>query len=191
MSWPSEKIAHRLRDAQESDYNSKDGIQSAIFGPAFWMCIHLTSFNYPVEPSESDKLNYHNWLMAIGNVLPCKYCRENFAKNLQNAKYSESSLKSRATFSRFCYDLHCVVNTMLDKPPSPCFEEVRRKYEMFRAKCLTEEQKSTLMSENKELGCIRPVHNGARGKCIINIVPTNEHAQSENIIVDDRCKPSS
>lgn len=191
MQWRSEKFMYEIKDTnQELNYNSKDGMQSAIFGPAFWMSIHLVSFNYPTNPSEEDKMNYHNWLMSLGKVLPCRYCRDNFKKNLKSANYSYASLHSRDTFSRFCYDLHCIVNNMLGKV-SPPYEEVRHKYEMFRAKCLSNEQKEELRIHKQELGCIRPLHNGERGKCVINIVPnTGNEKQTNHIIVDDRCKPN-
>lgn len=170
------------------DYNSKDGMQSAIFGPAFWMTIHITSFNYPSEPTEEDKQNYKTWLLSLEKILPCKYCRQNFPQNLKTAGFSDAVFADRATFSRFCYDLHCCVNTMLKKT-SPSFEEVRDTYEALRAKCLSEDQKEKLQKQNKELGCIRPNHKGKRGKCVINIVPV-EFKVPNNIRIHDQCMPN-
>lgn len=191
MAWRSEQFSYELKEVnRDLNYNSKDGMQSAIFGPAVWMSIHMISFNYPTHPTEEDKRNYHNWLVSIGNVLPCKYCRENFAKNLKSAGYSYKSLASRDTFARFCYDLHCVVNEMLGKE-SPKYEDVRTQYEMFQAKCLSKDQKNQMLSSKKELGCIRPMHNGQRGKCVISIVPNDNDGKllTQNIQVDGRCKP--
>lgn len=186
--WPSENATYTIKEiSKQPNYNSKDGMQSAIFGPAFWMTIHLVSFNYPNEPTDEDKQNYATWLMSIGKVLPCKYCRLNFEKNMQSAGFNESCMQSRYAFSRFCYDLHCTVNKMLNKT-SPSFEEVRSKYEMFRAKCLSDEEKQALAQENKELGCIRPKHNGSRGKCLISIVP--QDGKTSNILIHEKCMPS-
>lgn len=188
MSWRSEKFLNEIKDINHDlNYNSKDGMQSAIFGPALWMSIHLVSFNYPMNPSEEDKNNYHRWLMSVGKVLPCKFCRENFPKNLRTANYDRSVLNSRDSFSRFCYDLHCVVNSMLHKE-SPSYEEVRKQYEMFRARCLTEDQKNKLKISKSEFGCIRPVHNGERGQCVIHVVPNKNDSQN-HILVDERCLP--
>lgn len=169
------------------EYGSKDGMQSAIFGPAYWMSIHITSFNYPVTPSLEDKKNYKNWLLSIGNVLPCRYCRENFTKNLESAGFNDSCMNNRDSFSRFCYNLHDCVNNMLGKS-SPSFETIRDKYEVLRAKCLTDEQKEELSKSNKELGCIRPLHKGERGKCVITIVPQN--SEVENFNIDKKCMPN-
>jgi hypothetical protein len=70
---------------------------------------------------------------------------------------------------------------------SPTFKEVRCKYEMFRAKCLTKEEKNSMQHTE---GCVRPYHNGERGKCLIKIVPSKQEC-GENIHVHTNCKPKS
>jgi len=170
------------------DYESKDGMQSAIFGPAFWMTIHITSFNYPVNPTQKQKEDYANWLWAFGNILPCRYCRDNFEINMKQACFDfEKSMQSRHTFSKFCYDLHDSVNKMLNKQ-SPPFHEVRDRYESFRAKCLTESEKIKLESQNMKKGCIRPDHNGKAAKCTIKIIPRDSNTPTFQ--VDQECCPN-
>ena len=190
MSWPAENAALKIKLHDKYDkkkYNSSDGMQSAIFGPAFWLTIHITSFNYPVNPSKQNKKDYYNWLMTIGNILPCKFCRDNFPKNLKAAKFSWKVMDSRDTFSRFCYDLHDAVNCMLNKS-SPPFEEIRDRYESFRARCLSEKEKQKMLAVQNELGCVRPTHSGAKGRCTISIVPHNSLVPTFNI--DENCCPS-
>ena len=165
-----------------SDYISNDGIQTAIFGPPFWFTIHLVSFNYPMSPSIEQKVQFANWLLSVGEILPCCYCRENFPKNVVAAtkRQSINVMTSRHTFSRFCYDLHDEVNQMLNKS-SPPFEKVRDQFEVCRAKCLTEDQKSKLLRSQKELGCVRPAHNGTKAKCSVHIVPQTENVEAFEI----------
>tara|TARA_B110000008_G_C16950074_1_gene556023 strand:- start:850 stop:1488 length:639 start_codon:yes stop_codon:yes gene_type:complete len=167
-------------------FKSKDGIQSAIFGPIFWMAIHTTSFNYPNNPTLEDKMNYKNWIQSIGKVLPCKYCRQNFDTNMKEAGFNESCLNSRDSFSKFCYTLHDEVNKMLHKK-SPSYKEVREQYESFRAKCLSDAEKEKLDKSKTELGCIRPLHQGQRGKCVINVVPYG--SKIDGFQIDEKCKP--
>ena len=150
------------------------------------MSIHITSFNYPVDPTEEDKVNYKEWLLSIGKVLPCKFCRDNFDKNMESVKFNMDKMKSRETFSRFCYDLHDSVNRMLDKPQSPPFEEIRDRYEGFRSRCMSDEQKKELLKVQVELGCVRPLHNGTKAKCAISIVPYN--SVIPNFQVDGNCQ---
>ncbi len=169
----------------EEDYMSNDGMQTAIFGPLFWGAIHMVSFNYPVHPTDEQKKAYHDWLMATGNVLPCRYCRDNFKENVRCASMSDD-YESRDTFSRFCYRLHQKVNEMLKKKTNPSFEEVRDMYEGFRSRCLTSEQKASLEHENKELGCVIPKHDGTKGKCVIAVVPRD--TITETFRVDEKCR---
>ena len=85
--------------------------------------------------------------------------------------------------------MHCVVNTMLNKT-SPTYEEVRDRYELFRSKCLSTEQKEELKKTQKELGCVRPLHDGERGKCFIQIIPQDNNS-SNNLIIHKKCLPKS
>ena len=186
--WPSEKQCGLLGSFSRSEhnYNSNDGMQSAVSGPPMWMGIHLIAFNYPVAPSEADKQHYKEWLWSVGHVLPCRYCRENFAKNMASANFNDDVMQSRATFSRFCYDLHDNVNCMLGKT-SPPYEDIREMYELMRARCMTDSEKQASARSSKELGCIRPSHTGSRGKCVLQIVPYDTDCQG--LSVDRACQP--
>ena len=197
--WPAELRIQRNKPVlsddgfnfSEEDYMSGDGIQTAIFGPVFWAAIHMVSFNYPVHPTAQQKQDYKDWLLATGNVLPCKYCRDNFTKNIEAAGLHCSDVfASRATFSRFCYDLHAEVNRMLGKPTPMSFEAVRDMYEGFRSRCLTSAQKRRLEEEKKELGCVAPAHDGTKGKCVISIIPRSTPCHS-SFQVSEKCKPTT
>lgn len=197
--WPAELRLKRtifsdtnfILNFTDTDYQSGDGIQTAIFGPVFWAAIHMVSFNYPVHPTPEQKMQYENWLRATGQVLPCRYCRENIEKNLEAAGINSTDVfASRDTFSRFCYNLHNEVNRMLGKPTHASFEEVRDIYEGFRSRCLTEEQKRVLSEEKKEFGCVAPAHDGTKGKCVISIIPRNAPCASA-LQVSDKCRPAS
>ena len=170
----------------KADYESGNGMNTLIWGPMIWNTLHIISFNYPVNPTESDKTHYHEYLMNIKHVLPCKSCRDNFLHNLKAAGYDKSKLKDRATFSRFIYDLHNIVNQMLGKSKYKTYEEVRARYEMFRAKCVN----NTPIGSKYETGCTKPANN-IKTQCVINIVPLEKNR--DTFIVDKRCfsrKPS-
>ena len=166
------------------DYESPNGIATHIWGPLVWNTLHIISFNYPVNPTEEIKTQYHEYLMSLKNVLPCKSCRDNFMNNLKTAKYGKDKLKSRETFSRFIYDFHNVVNLMLGKKKYKTYNEVRDRYELFRAKCVN----NTPIGSKYEIGCTNPV-NKIKTQCVINIVPL-EHNR-ETFIIDKRCIPST
>lgn len=165
------------------DYNSGYGFHTHIWGPIQWSMLHLISFNYPVQPTEDDKVNYMNYIQSLTHVLPCKACRDNLVKNLSAMRFGKHNLKDRATFSRFIYDLHNHVNQMLGKPKYLTYEQVRDKFELFRAKCIND----TPTIPIHKTGCIQPLNN-IKSQSIIHIVPLKEN--QESLIIDRRCLPS-
>jgi hypothetical protein len=167
----------------KEDYNSGNGFNVHIWGGLIWNSLHIISFNYPVNPTEEDKDHYHQYLMSLKHVLPCKSCRDNYTKNLIQSGYSRSKLKDRDTFSRYVYDLHNTVNLMLGKKKYKTYNEVRDRYEMFRAKCVN----STPVGYRYETGCTKPVNN-IKSQSVINIVPLEQNR--ETFIIDRRCIPS-
>lgn len=206
--WPCEKahklllqnsIMYRSSDISscsvDEKYNSSSGMQTNIWGPAMWMSLHIVSFNYPVNPTKHQQQTYASWLVHTGQILPCKYCRENFEKNMTAAGWQWTDhatnldvvMKNRNTFSFFVWKLHDNVNQMLQKQ-SPPFEEVRNMFESMRASCLTDDEKIKLEFESKELGCVRPLHKGKRGKCVISIVPSDQ-TQINSLKIDEQCMP--
>lgn len=128
------KKRKNIRD--NSLYESNDGFSTAIWGPSVWHFLHTISFNYKVEPTEEEKDQYTAFVISLGNVLPCRVCRQHYPENLAAAKFKRGVMKNRHTFSKFIYRLHKVVNERHHKNPLPVkYYKLRDNYEIFRAKC--------------------------------------------------------
>ena len=166
----------------KENYNSPDGMLTTVWGPLVWHFLHIISFNYPVKPTPEDKQNYKNYLLSLGKILTCKYCRDNFAKNLKKAGFSQKIFKDRESFSKFIYKLHNEVNKMLNKSVDITYNEARDIYEHFRARCVNE---TPLIPRTKENGCLDPLY-GIKSKCVINIVPKDSKKKSFDF--DKKCK---
>ena len=69
---------------EKKDYESSDGMLTYVWGPSLWHSLHTVSFNYPVKPTLKDKKNYRKFILNLKHILPCKYCRMNFRKNLKD-----------------------------------------------------------------------------------------------------------
>ncbi len=166
-------------------YNSKNGMLTKIWGPPLWHFLHTVSFNYPVEPTQENKEHYMQFILQLQHVLPCGKCRENLKKNFETLPLRMSDMESRHTFSMYIYTLHETVNTMLNKQSGLTYEDVRDRYEMFRANCLTtpgektkkkkkdEQEKERIEKEkalHKEQGCTNSLYH-VKSRCIMNIVP--------------------
>ena len=83
----------------KSDYNSGDGMLTSVWGPSMWHTLHTISFNYPVNPSSKEKKQYFIFFNSLGNILPCRYCRENLKKNLKCNPLTMNTMKNRKSLS--------------------------------------------------------------------------------------------
>lgn len=117
------------------EYNSGDGMLTMSWGPAMWHYLHMMSFNYPTQPTTAEKKHYKNFILNLQNVLPCKYCRMNLKNNLKEMPLTDEAMKNRENFSKYIYHLHEHVNKMLGKKSGLSYEDVRERYEHFRARC--------------------------------------------------------
>ena len=186
---------------EEKDYNSNDGMLTTVWGPGIWHYLHTMSFNYPVNPTASDKRHYRNFVLELQYVLPCGKCRKNLVKNFKKHPLKISHMESRETFSRYIYDLHETVNHMLGKKSGLTYDNVRERYEHFRARCakpLTKlrvcktpknrTRKSnagvTRKSSSPDKGCVVPLY-GNKAKCVLQIIP--QDVKCETIQIDQRC----
>jgi hypothetical protein len=167
----------------EEDYKSGDGMMTSVWGPPLWHSLHTISFNYPVEPTEKHKKDYMAFFKSLKNVLPCKYCRENYKKNIKELGFGKGVFKDRDSLSRWVFELHEKVNKNLGKESGLTFEEVRDRYEHFRSRCLTDPEKKQDVKV-KEKGCTEPLY-GVKSKCVLNIIPKDDKIKSLNI--DKRC----
>jgi hypothetical protein len=174
------------------DYNSNNGMQTSLFGP-IWFTLHLISFNYPVNPTNQDKINYMNFIKSFKYTLPCVYCRNNLESNLKNINFNISSMKNRETFSKSIYNLHNHVNKMLGKKIKISYVEVRDRYEAFRSRCnennLSKNIKTLPLNvdkKKKEKKCDNSLY-GVKGRAVIEIIPKN----SKKRTFINKCKKKS
>lgn len=179
----------KKRVYSKDDYNSGDGMLTTVWGPAMWHYLHTMSFNYPVNPTNENKKHYRDFVYNLRYVLPCKYCRINLTNNLKKKPLSMCHMANRATFSRYIYELHELVNKMLNKKSQLSYCEVRERYEHFRSRCTEEKPKifvfkKTQTKKKKEKGCTEPLY-GKKSKCVINIVPQED--KTATFQMDKKC----
>ena len=171
------------------DFNSNDGMLTSVWGPSAWHFLHTMSFNYPVHPSKHDKNYYRIFVLNLQNVLPCGKCRKNLCKNFNRLPLTMKHMTSRDTFSKYIYDLHELVNAMLNKKSGLSYDDVRERYEHFRARCskvLKNNNKTKKARPLKPLdnGCTESLY-GEKAKCILHIV--SQDKKCDTFQIDDNC----
>lgn len=179
----TDKKSKKKKTFSKKHYDSNDGMQSNVWGPALWVAIHSISFNYPVNPRKIDKIKYKNFLLNLQYTLPCKYCRINLRNNFKEYPIDDNVLKNRDSFSRYIYNLHERINDKLNKKSNLTYCQVRERYENFRSRCNYEKPKYFKFSK-KEKGCTNPLY-GEKSKCVINIVPAK--TKCKTLKIDKKC----
>ena len=161
---------------------------TSVWGPSMWHTLHTMSFNYPVSPTRADKHNYRNYVLSLKYVLPCGKCRKNLRENFKKLPLHLKHMESRETFSRYLYDLHELINSMLGKKSGLTYEEVRERYEHFRSRCsisLKEiKQPINTTRKKKEKGCTEPLY-GEKSKCVLKIIPFDD--KESTFQIDKKC----
>jgi hypothetical protein len=167
----------KVKTYTKTDYQSGEGMLTTVWGPSLWHFLHTMSFNYPVNPTQENKQQYRAFMLSLEHILPCKYCRINLKKNFVSVPLRYSDMKNRDTFSHYVYRLHEHINKMLHKKSGLSYEEVKERYEHFRARCAP--------ITKVEAGCTESLY-GKKSKCVIKIVPQETNCQTFQM--DESCK---
>ena len=169
------------------DFTSGDGMLTSVWGPSLWHYLNTMSFNYPNNPTNLQKKKYKQFIENLKFTLPCKYCRINLEKNLKALPLKDCNLVNRKMFSYYIYKLHEHINKMLGKKSGLSYDDVRNRYENFRARCTQNEFKNKIFKMNKtkkEKGCTEPLY-GKKAKCVIKIVPQEDKCKT--LSIDKKC----
>lgn len=155
-------------------YNSDNGMQVSVWGPCIWTFLHTVSFNYKINPTKEDKEHYRNFILSLQYILPCNKCRINLKENFKKLPLTDKDLENRDSFSRYIYNLHEIVNKMLKKKSNLTYEQVRDRFENFRARCNKTKKKN-------HTGCSEPLVGHIKSKSVIKIVPKTKKCNTLNI----------
>jgi hypothetical protein len=163
-----------LNNNNNIDPNIHNGMMTKVWGPAGWLFLHCITFGYPYELDMNKKedldkaIKYKNFFKLIGEVLPCRYCRESYLDFI-NEHPIDPNLVSREKLTKWFYDIHNKVNHKLGVPNCeiPSFQEVKDQYEQYRAKCKKTTENERL--KNAAKGCVRPA-DGTPKRCIVKVV---------------------
>jgi len=174
-------VSHNSRTYTSEDYKSNDGMLTTVWGPGMWHYLHTMSFNYPVHPTPADKKHYSDFVLQLQYVLPCGKCRKNLKRNFKKLPIKQSDMENRVSFSKYIYRLHELINKMLHKKSGLSYEEVRERYEHFRARCAIPISSAPIKHEK---GCTEPLY-GEKSKCVLKIVP--EKTKCDTLEIDKQC----
>ena len=106
----------------EEDPNAKNGLMTKVWGPAGWLFLHCISFGYPENPQTYDlehghpvgstRVAYRRFFQELGNVFPCRYCRDSY-KDFVRDDPVDPHLGSRDELVTWFWRIHNRVNEKL------------------------------------------------------------------------------
>lgn len=136
--------------------NINNGLITKIWGPPAWEYLHAVTFGYPIHPTQGHKDQYLEFFKNVGNTLPCGHCRDSYKEFILSGItiLDMDAMKSRDTLTKWLYLIHQQVNNKLGISYGVTFENIREKYESFRASC----------SKSKKVnakGCVMPLDDKA------------------------------
>jgi len=87
---------------------------SEVWGPIYWMYLHMITKQYPDKPALKDKTNYFNLVKSFISTIPCSSCNEHTQK-IVNDEDLKTSLDKKEDFEKYIWNLHNQVNRKLNK----------------------------------------------------------------------------
>lgn len=91
-----------------------------LWGAAVWATIHYVALGYPDHPQLSDRAAYAEFLNAVGRVLPCLTCAQNFERHIAQLPPLSDVLESgKDALFAWTVDLHNLVNRDSGRPSLP------------------------------------------------------------------------
>lgn len=136
----------------EANNDVNNGLITKIWGSPGWIFCHSVTFGYPINPTQQQKDYYRQFFMMLGNVLPCRFCRDSYNDYItrEGTSLTDSALQDRASLTKWFYNIHEAVNKKLGVEYCVTYENMVNRYESFRAKC----------GKNDEIkkGCITPLN---------------------------------
>lgn len=108
-----------------------------LWGKCGWLFLHYISLSYPDNPTDEDKKNYALFIYLLKDVLPCRKCRNNFAKNIVNFPLTMQALESKKNLVKWMIDFHNIVNDELGKKQVPyekALDNLKRQQQNYNKK---------------------------------------------------------
>lgn len=158
-----------------------NGMLTKVWGPPLWIGLHAITFGFPNEIDNTNpemvarRESYYKFFELLGDVLPCKYCRESY-KVFFTELNPRPFMNRRQDMVRWLYLIHEKVNDKLKVPQCDriSFRDFTAQYESYRAKCKPDDREEELVKQaNEEKGCVKPLDNTPK-RAVINVVKCNK-----------------
>ena len=105
----------------------------SFWGRSTWKYLHTLTFNYPMNPTQEDKIKMFNYFNQLPEYLPCSQCAESFKLYLQYIPVNEY-LDNTYSLVFWLYNIHHIVNLKLKKTNAN-FNTIVKEYLAHKTTC--------------------------------------------------------
>lgn len=104
-----------------------NNINPKIWGSSAWSFLFYITQSYPDVPTINDQLNMKNFLMNMGNILPCQKCRINFYNHLKKFPIDTNVLMSKQNLTFWLVNIYNEIRVMNRTSPLT-YSQIINKY---------------------------------------------------------------
>lgn len=103
------------------------GFHPVLWGPSAWHFLHMVAASYPEEPCEQEMKCAYVFILSLGTMLPCEFCKKHFREMIEEMGMCPNHFQSRESFFKLVWEMHNRVNVRLGKPRLT-LDYVKKKY---------------------------------------------------------------
>ena len=126
-----------LERAQHNEKNlqkvTRINLNPKKWGSAIWDAMHITSFGYPNNPTESEMDSYMKYYELIGKTLPCETCRASYDRIIVSGPLAltKDIMKNRTTLTTWVMNVRNKVSTETKSGYMIQYKQLLRKYSTY------------------------------------------------------------
>ena len=114
-------------------------LEPKVWGPFYWFVLHTIALTYPINPNETTKKKYYDFIQNLPLFLPIEEIGNNFSKLLDDFPVTPY-LDSRPSFIKWMHFIHNKINVSLDMPEMTMDEAMIAYYEHYKPKEVKNEE---------------------------------------------------
>jgi len=119
---------NRMASEKQVEFPSM-GMRPSVWGPIFWMTMHITTLGYSDFPNDTDKQGAIAFFESLQHTIPCPICKQHYKECLE--KYPvRNAVGSKQTLIRWLFMIHNLVNKELNKSQISWEEFIRQMTEL-------------------------------------------------------------
>ena len=114
-------------------------LDPTVWGPFYWFVLHTIALTYPLNPNETIKKKYYDFIQNIPLFLPVPAIGNQFSSLLD--KYPVTPyLDSQSSLVKWMHFIHNKINISLDLPEITMEEAMVKYYEHYKPKAVKEKE---------------------------------------------------